>query len=139
LWPEIAERAEHASLRALSMGYGVSQETIRGIPRRSALALPGSFPERRRRDRLRPLPGVRSLLSTAVRAPQLTPERTCRIVALAGEAPGTSGRPSGQWSRRPARDADEVVKRGVVARISPRRTARLLRTGFSSPIASAPG
>ena len=36
LWPEIAERARHASLRALSADYGVSHETIRTIVRRLA-------------------------------------------------------------------------------------------------------
>jgi hypothetical protein len=36
LWPEIAERARHASLRALAIEYGVSHETIRTIVRRMA-------------------------------------------------------------------------------------------------------
>ncbi len=36
LWPEIAERARHESLRALAVAYGVSHETIRTIVRRLA-------------------------------------------------------------------------------------------------------
>ncbi len=34
LWPEIAERARHESLRDLASVYGVSYETIRAIVRR---------------------------------------------------------------------------------------------------------
>ena len=36
LWPEIAERARHESLRTLVVEYGVSHETIRTIVRRLA-------------------------------------------------------------------------------------------------------
>ena len=36
LWPEIAERARHESLRALAAKHGVSHETIRTIVRRMA-------------------------------------------------------------------------------------------------------
>ncbi len=36
LWPEIAERARHESLRGLAAAYGVSHETIRTIRRREA-------------------------------------------------------------------------------------------------------
>ena len=35
LWPEIAERARHESLRALAAAYGVSHETIRSVLRRT--------------------------------------------------------------------------------------------------------
>ena len=35
-WPEVAERAPHASLRHLAAEYGVSHETIRTIVRRQA-------------------------------------------------------------------------------------------------------
>ncbi len=34
LWPEIAERAQHESLRDVAAEYGVSHETIRAIVRR---------------------------------------------------------------------------------------------------------
>ena len=36
LWPEIAARARHESLRDLAGEYGVSHETIRTIVRRMA-------------------------------------------------------------------------------------------------------
>ena len=36
VWPEIAERARHDSLRQLAAAYGVSHETIRAIVRRVA-------------------------------------------------------------------------------------------------------
>ena len=36
LWPEVARRARHESLRALAVEYGVSHETIRTIVRREA-------------------------------------------------------------------------------------------------------
>ncbi len=73
----------------------------------------------------------------AGRTPQLTPEQTCRIVALACEAPSQSGRPISQWTSREV--ADEVVRRGIVEAISPRHAARLLQRGICSPTASATG
>ena len=73
----------------------------------------------------------------AGRTPQLTPEQTCRIVALACEAPSQSGRPISQWTNREV--ADEVVRRGIVEAISPRHAARLLQRGICSPTASATG
>ncbi len=73
----------------------------------------------------------------AGRAPQLTAEQQCRIVALACEAPSQSGRPISQWSQREI--ADEVVQRGIVDAISPRHAARLLKRGISSHTVSATG
>ena len=93
---------------------------------------------------LRPIP--RADLAAAARladAPRrgaparITAEPQCRIVALACEAPGLSGRPISQWTGREL--ADEVVRRGIVDRISPRHAGRLLKRGISSPIASATG
>ncbi len=37
LWPEIAQRAQHESLRDLAAEYGVSHETIRAIVRRATV------------------------------------------------------------------------------------------------------
>ncbi len=73
----------------------------------------------------------------AGRAPQLTAEQQCRIVARACEAPSQSGRPISQWSQREI--ADEVVQRGLVDAISPRHAARLLNRGISSHTVSATG
>jgi transposase len=64
-------------------------------------------------------------------------EQVCQIIALAGEAPTPSGRPLSQWTGRAI--ADEITRRGIVATISPRHAARLLKRGLSTPIWSATG
>ncbi len=64
-------------------------------------------------------------------------EQVCQIVALACEAPALSGRPISQWSSREI--ADEVMRRGIVERISARHAARLLKRGICSPTAFATG
>jgi hypothetical protein len=68
---------------------------------------------------------------------RITAEQVCRIVALACEVPAASGRPISQWTGREV--ADEVIARGIVAAISPRHAARLLKRGRSSRTASATG
>ena len=68
---------------------------------------------------------------------RITDEQLCQIVALACEAPVQSGRPISQWTGREI--ADEVKRQGIVAQISPRHAARLLKRGICSPIASATG
>ena len=65
-----------------------------------------------------PRPGVQ---------PRLTPEQVCHILALACEQPSGSGRPISQWSHREL--ADEIVRRGITDRISPRHASRLLKSG----------
>jgi putative transposase len=59
--------------------------------------------------------------------PRLTAERVCQIIALACEHPSGSDRPSGHWSHREL--ADEIVRRGITDRISPRHAARVLKSG----------
>ncbi len=63
---------------------------------------------------------------------RITAEQVCQIVALACAAPVTAGRPISQWSSREI--ADEITARGIVATISPRHAARLLKRGRSSHI-----
>jgi putative transposase len=58
---------------------------------------------------------------------QITADQRCQIVALACAAPDQSGRPISQWTGREI--ADEVVKRGIVPKISGRHAARLLKKG----------
>ena len=73
--------------------------------------------------------GVEDRLADAPRAgrpARITPEQVCSIVALACEAPSCSGRPITHWSGREV--ADEIVKRGIVERISPRHAGRLLKS-----------
>ncbi|MGH2521007.1 MAG: helix-turn-helix domain-containing protein [Anaerolineales bacterium] len=61
----------------------------------------------------------------------ITAEQLCQMVALACEAPSQAGRPISQWTGREI--ADEIVKRGILAQISPRHAARLLKRGTCSP------
>ena len=61
------------------------------------------------------------------RPARITPEQLCRIVALACEAPAASGRPISQWTGREV--AAEIVGRGIVASISARHAARVLKRG----------
>src|SRR5689334_10254497 len=56
---------------------------------------------------------------------RITSEQVARIVALACEAPGASGRPISQWSTTEL--AEEIKRRGIVDAISPRHAARILK------------
>jgi transposase len=59
--------------------------------------------------------------------PRLSPEQVCQILALACEQPSDSARPISHWSHREL--ADEIVRRGITDRISPRHASRLLKSG----------
>jgi putative transposase len=59
--------------------------------------------------------------------PRLSPEQVCQILALACEQPSDSGRPISHWSHREL--ADEIMRRGITDRISPRHASRLLKSG----------
>ena len=61
------------------------------------------------------------------RPARITPEQICQIVALACEIPADSDRPISQWTAREL--ADEIVRRGIVDRISARHVGRLLKRG----------
>lgn len=56
---------------------------------------------------------------------RLTADQVCQITKLACEKPEENGRPISQWTSREI--ADEVIKRGIVDRISARHAARLLK------------
>jgi len=58
---------------------------------------------------------------------RITADQVCRIVALACETPADSERPISQWTGREV--AAEVMKRGIVERISARHAARILKIG----------
>ena len=60
----------------------------------------------------------------------ITTDQLCQITALACEKPEQSERPISQWSGREI--ADEIMQRGIVAQISPRHAARLLKRGTLS-------
>lgn len=81
-------------------------------------------------DRLRdaPRPGGPS---------RITDEQVCKIVELACEAPERSGRPISQWTGREI--ADEIKRLGIVAEISGRHAARLLKRGICNRITADTG
>jgi putative transposase len=56
---------------------------------------------------------------------QITAEQRCQIEALACEKPQESDRPISHWTGREI--ADEIMKRGIVERISARHAGRLLK------------
>ena len=56
-----------------------------------------------------------------------TPEQVCAIVAVACEPPAVSERPIDHWTPREL--ADEAVKRGIVAAISPQSVDRFFKGG----------
>jgi transposase len=57
------------------------------------------------------------------RPSQITAEQVCQVIALACEAPSTSGRPISPWTSREI--ANEIVMGGIVTQIAPRHVARL--------------
>ena len=59
---------------------------------------------------------------------RITIDQVCQIQQMACEKPKESGRPVTHWTNREL--ADEVMKRGIVTRISPRHAARLLKKGL---------
>jgi putative transposase len=69
--------------------------------------------------------------------PKFTAQQRCQIAALACEAPMKAERPISQWTGREI--AEELVKRGIVKKISPRHASYLLKKGASNRIASAIG
>jgi putative transposase len=68
---------------------------------------------------------------------RITAAQVCQIVELACAAPDQTGRPISQWTGREI--ADEIMRRGIVDRISDRHAARLLKKGRSSHTAGATG
>jgi hypothetical protein len=59
--------------------------------------------------------------------PRFTAEQFCQLIALACEIPEGSDRPISQWSQREI--ADEAIRRGIFASISPRHVGRFLKGG----------
>ncbi len=58
-----------------------------------------------------------------------TVEQITQIVVISCEPPGQSGRPITHWTHREL--ADEAIRRGIVAQISPRSAGRFLKRGRS--------
>lgn len=61
---------------------------------------------------------------------RITPDQRCQIEQMACEAPEKAGRPISQWTGREI--AEELVARGIVATLSARHAARLLKKGRSN-------
>lgn len=59
------------------------------------------------------------------------PEQVLHLFKLACDAPGDYGRPISQWTNREL--ADEMVKQGIVTRISARHVGRLLAAADLKP------
>lgn len=68
---------------------------------------------------------------------QISDAQVCQIVRIGCEAPVASGRPITEWTGREI--ADEAIRRKIVAQISPRHAARLVKRGISNRIACAGG
>jgi transposase len=68
---------------------------------------------------------------------RITDAQVCQSIALACEAPERSGRPLSPWTGREM--AEEIKQRGIVAEISERHAARLLKRGRCNRTAGAPG
>jgi putative transposase len=64
------------------------------------------------------------------RPSEITAEQTCQIIALACEQP--KERPISHWTGQEI--ADEVMRRGIVPKISARHAARVLKKGISNRI-----
>ena len=64
------------------------------------------------------------------RPSEITAEQTCQMVAMACEQP--KERPISHWTGREI--AEEVMRRGIVSKISARHAARMLKKGISNRI-----
>jgi putative transposase len=122
--------AAGANNAQLARQFSVTVDTARLWRRRWLGLQPIPLTELSVEERLTDIP-------RAGRPAQITAEAVCRIEALACEAPSLSGRPISHWSAREV--AEEIVARGIVAQISPRHAARLLKRGICSRTASATG
>jgi transposase len=126
----ILAAADGANNSAIARHAGVNVDTVR-LWRQRWLGL-----QEVRLDDLR----VAERLADAPRSGKpgrITDEQVCQILELACEAPERTGRPISQWTAREI--ADEIMRRGIVNRISARHAARLLKRGRSSRTAGAIG
>jgi transposase len=117
----ILAAAEGLTNALIARRLGIDVDTVRLWRQRwlgfQAVSLADLPVEERLTDALRP-----------GRPAQITVEQVCQVIALACEAPSTSGRPISQWTSREI--AEEILKRGIVTQISPRHAARLLKRGI---------
>lgn len=128
---QIAKRARIVELvatgksdQAIAQEVGVNRHTVRQWRTRWQTLEAIPFSEMSAEERLEdlPRPGAPA---------RITADQRCQIEALACAAPEKSGRPISQWSGREI--ADEVIQQKIVATISPRHAARLLKRSIHSP------
>ena len=113
--------AAHAQKnKEIAQAYAVTLDTVRLWRNRWVKLQDLSLDDLSLEDRLQdaPRPGAPARITT---------EQRCRIEALACEKPDESDRPITHWTAREI--ADELKKRKIVANISPRHAARLLKRG----------
>ena len=115
--------ADGANNSQIARSLGLETDTVRLWRTRWLSFAPIPLSELSLDERLSDVP-------RAGRPIQISAEQRCQIVALACEAPKDAGRPISQWTGREI--ADEVVKRGILAKISPRHASRLLKKGISN-------
>jgi transposase len=110
--------ADGRSNAEIARSLGVTRDLVQHWRARWQMFQPIPLAELSLEDRLRDAP-------RAGKPSKITAEQICTIVAMACEAPSQSGRPITHWTQREI--ADEVIKRGIVERISPRHAARILK------------
>ncbi len=130
----VLSAAEGQSNARIAQSCGVTTDTVRLWRARWMAFRPFPLEELSAEERLADAP-------RAGRTPRITAEQVCQIVALACEAPEQSERPITRWTAREI--ADEVVRRGIVASISPRHAARILKNpeppAAPGPVLADPG
>ncbi len=122
--------ADGRNHRQIARELGVSLDTARLWRRRWCVLQAVPLDDLSAADRLEDAP-------RAGRPTRISAAQVCQIVELACEAPARSGRPISQWTAREI--ADEIMRRGIVTRISGRHAARLLKRGHCSRIAGGIG
>jgi len=102
----------------------VSMNTVRLWRSRWSLFQPVPLTELTAQERLEDLPRP----GCPVR---ITADQRCQIEKMACEKPEKSGRPISHWTNREI--ADEIIKQGIVEKISARHAGRLLkRSGYKA-------
>ena len=121
----ILQSADGARTRHLAEVFGVSDPTIRLWRARWVQSTPQLVAAEEEADEETLDTLLQQVLRDTPRRGRpatFTPEQLCHIVAVACEAPADSGRPVTHWTPREL--AAEVISRGIVPSISPRRVGR---------------
>jgi transposase len=110
--------ADGAGNSQIAREFGITVDTARLWRNRWLTLQPIALQDLSAEERLEdlPRPGAPA---------RITADQRCQIEAMACEDPEDSGRPISHWTNREI--AAEIMKRGIVDRISPRHAARLLK------------